>query len=91
MCKFVSVEGILDFDFRGNNLQSLGCIEIVKLLPGNEHNQGFFELKVLILERYQMTDEGVKHSIAAHTLSSNLHSTDEDVNEGVKHLTTASR
>ena len=30
-----SVEGILDFDLHHNNLQSLGCIEIAKLLPGN--------------------------------------------------------
>ena len=36
-----SVEGILDFDLTDNNLQSLGCIEIAKLLPGNQHNQGF--------------------------------------------------
>ena len=36
-----SVEGILDFDLSYNNLQSLGCIEIAKLLPGNQHNQGF--------------------------------------------------
>ena len=40
-----SVEGILYFDLSGNNLQSLGCIEIAKLLPGNQHNQGFCELK----------------------------------------------
>ena len=40
-----SVEGILDFDLSGSNLQSLGCIEIAKLLPGNEYNQGFCQLK----------------------------------------------
>ena len=44
-CKCFSVEGILDFDLSFNNLQSLGCIEIAKLLPGNEYNHGFFELK----------------------------------------------
>ena len=44
-CKCFSVEGILDFDLTINNLQSLGCIEIAKLLPGNQHNQGFCELK----------------------------------------------
>ena len=35
---------------RFNNLQSLGCIEIAKLLPGNQHNQGFCELKTLMFE-----------------------------------------
>ena len=40
-----SVEGILDFDLSFNNLQSLGCIEIAKLLPGNQHNQGFLGTK----------------------------------------------
>ena len=44
-----SVEGILDFHLAVNNLQSLGCIEIVKLLPGNQNNQGFCELKRLNL------------------------------------------
>ena len=44
-CKCFSVEGILDFDLSFNNLQSLGCIEIAKLLPGNEYNHGFCELK----------------------------------------------
>ena len=43
-CKCFPVEGILCFDLAYNNLQSLGCIEIAKLLPGNEHNQNFFEL-----------------------------------------------
>ena len=37
-CKCFPVKGILD-------LQSLGCIEIAKLLPGNEHNQDFCELE----------------------------------------------
>ena len=44
-CKCFSVKGILDFDLSLNNLQSLGCIEIAKLLPGNEYNQGFCQLK----------------------------------------------
>ena len=43
--KCFSVKGILDFDLTINNLQSLGCIEIAKLLPGNEYNHGFCELK----------------------------------------------
>ena len=51
-----SVEGILDFDLSFNNLQSLGCIEIAKLLPGNQHNQGFCELKRLNLAFNQITD-----------------------------------
>ena len=51
-----SVEGILDFDLSLNYLQSLGCIEIAKLLPGNEHNQGFCELKRLNLAFNQITD-----------------------------------
>ena len=51
-----SVEGILDFDLTINNLQSLGCIEIAKLLPGNQHNQGFCELKRLNLVFNQITD-----------------------------------
>ena len=55
-CKCFPVEGILDFDLSFNNLQSLGCIEIAKLLPGNEHNQGFCELKRLNLAFNQITD-----------------------------------
>ena len=55
-CKCFSVEGILDFDLSFNNLQSLGCIEIAKLLPGNQHNQGFCELKTLNLAINQITD-----------------------------------
>ena len=89
-----SVEGILDFDLRFNNLQSLGCIEIAKLLPGNQHNQGFCELKRLILTRNQITDKGVKH------LSTALKHTDCKLNilnlignnitdEGVEHLSIA--
>ena len=55
-CKCFSVEGILDFDLSFNNLQSLGCIEIAKLLLGNQHNQGFCELKRLNLAFNQITD-----------------------------------
>ena len=52
-----SVEGIWDFNLSVNNLQSLGCIDIAKLLPGNQHNQGFCELKTLInLAFNQITD-----------------------------------
>ena len=50
------VEGILDFNLSLNNLQLLGCIEIAKLLPGNQHNQGFCELKRLNLAFNQITD-----------------------------------
>ena len=89
-----SVEGILDFDLAANNLQSLGCIEIAKLLPGNQHNQGFCELKRLNLENNNITDEGVKHLSTALTHTNctlnsldlwNNHITDE----AVKHLVTA--
>ena len=62
-----SVEGILDFDLSFNNLQSLGCIEIAKLLPGNQHNQGFCELKRLNLWGNNITDKGVKHLSTALT------------------------
>ena len=55
-CKCFPVEGILDFDLLVNNFQSLGCFEIAKLLPGNEHNQGFCELKRLHLAFNQITD-----------------------------------
>ena len=65
--KCFSVEGILDFDLSFNNLQSLGYIEIAKLLPGNQHNQGFCELKTLNLRRNNITDEGVKHLSTALT------------------------
>ena len=41
-CKCSPVEGILDLDLSGNNLQSLRCIEIAKLLPGNQHRQSGF-------------------------------------------------
>ena len=60
-----SVEGILDFDLNSNNLQSLGCIEIAKLLPGNQHNQGF--CRKLNLSKNQITDKGVEHLATALT------------------------
>ena len=89
-----SVEGILDFDLTDNNLQSLGCIEIAKLLPGNQHNQGFCELKRLNLAGNNITDEGVKHLSTALTHTNcTLNSLDLEGNnitdEGVKHLSTA--
>ena len=85
-----SVQGILDFDLRHNNLQSLGCIGIAQLLPGNEHNQGFCELKRLNLFGNQVTDEGVKHLATAltHTnckISSLNLGSNQVTDEGVKH------
>ena len=62
-----SIEGILDFDLTDNNLQSIGFIEIAKLLPGNQRNQGFCELKRLDLSGNDITDEGVKHLSTALT------------------------
>ena len=89
-----SVEGILDFDLTDNNLQSLGCIEIAKLLPGSQHNQGFCELKRLNLLGNQITDEGVKHLATAltHTnckLNSLNLNKNQITDEAVKHLATA--
>ena len=89
-----SVEGILDFDLSNNILQSLACIEIAKLLRGNEHNQGFCELKRLDLTYNQITDESVKHLSAAltHTnckLISLYLGANQITDEGVKHLSTA--
>ena len=89
-----SVEGILYFDLRDNNLQSLGCIEIAKLLPGSQHNQGFCELKRLNLLGNQITDEGVKHLATAltHTnckLNSLNLNKNQITDEAVKHLATA--
>ena len=89
-----SVEGILYFELSGNNLQSLGCIEIAKLLPGNEHNQGFCELKTLNLGWNNITDEGVKHLSTAlkHTnckLNSLALWRNNITDESVKHLSTA--
>ena len=89
-----SVEGILYFDLYHNNLPSLGCIEIAKLLPGNQHNQGFCELKRLNLTSNNITDEGVKHLATALTHTNcTLNSLNLEGNnitdEGVKHLSTA--
>ena len=89
-----SVEGILDFDLTDNNLQSLACIEIAKLLPGNQHNQGFCELKRLNLLANNITDEGVKHLATALTHTNcKLNSLDLRntgiTNKAVKHLCTA--
>ncbi|CAH3119424.1 unnamed protein product [Porites lobata] len=89
-----SVEGILDFNLYHNNLQSLGCIEIAKLLPGNQHNQGFRGLKRLNLGDNNITDEGVKHLSTAltHTnctLNSLNLGGNNITDEGVKHLSTA--
>ena len=89
-----SVEGILDFDLTDNNLQSLGCIEIAKLLPGNQHNQGFCELKRLNLRENNITDEAVKHLSTALTHTNcTLNSLNLEYNnitdEAVKHLSTA--
>ena len=89
-----SVKGILYFNLSFNNLQSLECIEIAKLLPGNQHNQGFCELKTLNLRRNNITDEGVKHLSTALTHTNcTLNSLNLEYNnitdEGVKHLSTA--
>ena len=89
-----SVEGILDFDLITNNLQSLGCIEIAKLLPGNEHNQGFCELKRLNLKDNNITDECVKDLSTALTHANcKLNSLNLGYNNitdiAVKHLCTA--
>ena len=89
-----SVEGILDFNLNRNNLQSLGCIEIAKLLPGNQHNQGFCKLKRLHLGGNNITDEAVKHLATALTHTNcTLNSLNLEYNnitdEGVKHLSTA--
>ena len=88
-----SVEGILNFDLRFSNLQSLGCNEIAKLLPGNEHNQ-FGELRRLSLTKNQITDEAVKHLSTAltHTkckLNTLYLSRNNITDEGVKHLSKA--
>ena len=89
-----SVEGILDFDFSSNNLQSLGCIEIVKLLPGNKHCQGLCKVNTLNLSRNKITDKGVQHLSTALTQTNcKLNSLHLEVNnitdKGVEHLSTA--
>ena len=89
-----SVEGILYFDLSFNNLQSLGCIEIAKLLPGNEHNQGLCKLKSLNLGSNNITDEGVKHLSTALTHTNcklnRLNLWNNNItDEGVEHLCTA--
>ena len=89
-----SVEGILDFDLSSNNLQSLGCIEIVKLLPGNKHCQGLCKVNTLNLSRNKITDKGVQHLSTALTQTNcKLNSLHLDVNnitdKGVEHLSTA--
>ena len=89
-----SVEGILDFDLSENNLQSLGCIEIAKLLPGNEHNQGLCKLKRLNLSSNKITAEGAKHlSTALSHTNCKLNSLNLGYNwitvAGVKHLSQA--
>ena len=89
-----SVEGILDFNLRFNNLQSLGCIEIAKLSPGNQQNQGFCELERLDLGFNNITDEAVKRLSTAltHTnckLNSLGLAYNNITDKGVKHLSTA--
>ena len=89
-----SVEGILDFDLTDNNLQSLGCIEIAKLLPGNQRNQGFCKLKRLNLAGNDITDDAVKHLATALTHSNcKLNSLDlfrnKITDKAVKYLSTA--
>ena len=89
-----SVDGILNFDLSSNDLQSLGCIEIAKLLPGNQHNQGFCELSRLNLRWNNITAEGVKHLSTALThanckLNSLCLLYNNITDEGVKHLSTA--
>ena len=89
-----SVEGILYFDLRYNNLQSLGCIEIAKLLPGNQDNQGFCKLKRLNLESDNITDKAVEHLSTAltHTnckLNSLNLGHNKITDKAVKHLSTA--
>ena len=88
-----SVEGILDFDLNNNNFQSLGCIEIAKLLPG-KHNQGFCELKALNLGDNNITDKAVEHLSTAltHTkcnLNSLVLGDNNITDEAVKYLCTA--
>ena len=65
-----------------------------RLLPGNQHNQGFCELKRLNLRHNNVTDEGVKHLATALTNTNcTLNSLDLGDNnitdKGVNHLSTA--
>ena len=88
------VEGILDFVLSFNNLQSLGCVEIAKLLPGNEHDQGFCDLKRLNLSNNNITDKRVKHLSTAltHTnckLNSLNLGSNNITDEGIFRLSTA--
>ena len=67
---------------------------IAKLLPGNEHNQGFCELKSLKLKRNQITDEGVERLSTALTHTNckvnSLNLMNNNItDEGVEHLSTA--
>jgi len=57
MCKFSPVEGVLDFDLRVNNIQSLGCIEVEKAKVKANTIGIFCELKRLNLAYNQITDE----------------------------------
>ena len=89
-----SVEGILYFDLSENNLPSLGCIEIAKLLSGNEHNQGLCKLNSLNLSDNNITAEGAKHLSTALTHTNcklnSLNLKDNNITDkGVKHLYTA--
>ena len=89
-----SAKGILDFDLSSNSLQSLGCIEIVKLLPGNKHCQGLCKVNTLNLSRNKITDKGVQHLSTALTQTNcKLNSLHLEVNnitdKGVEHLSTA--
>ena len=84
----------MHFDLSYNELQSPGCIEIAKLLPGREPNQGFRELKRLILVDNNIDDVGVEPLSKALTHTNcELNSLKLDRNhitaEGVKHLSTA--
>ena len=91
-----SVEGILYFDLSENNLPSLLCIEIAKLLSGNEHNQGLCKLNSLNLSDNNITAEGAKHLSTALMITHNncklnsLNLKDNNITDkGVKHLYTA--
>ena len=89
-----SVKGILDFDLYNNRLHSLGCLEIAKLLCGNEHDRSFCELKRLNLSCNLIPDKGVEHLTTVLThINCKLNTLNlagnRITNKGVKHLTTA--